>query len=125
MFKVFREPLRKTFKKPHIKPITIVVSQLLSKVFKSLYIKPIITVFQFLFKLFKSFRMKLIITIIQSLIMKIIITSISFCVFKFIITLKVFVENARHIIKNEFINEKKKSRNNSNITLMSESNSQS
>ena len=47
-----------------------------------------------------------------------------FHIFKFMIILKVFVKNARHIIKNEFIDEDERSRNNLNITLMSKSNSQ-
>ena len=40
------------------------------------------------------------------------------------IILKIFADNAYHIIKNEFIDEKKRNRSNSNMTLMSENNSQ-
>ena len=41
------------------------------------------------------------------------------------IILKVFAKNAHYIIKNEFINEEKRSRNNSNIILMFKNNLQS
>ena len=41
------------------------------------------------------------------------------------IILKIFVKNVYYIIKNEFINEEKKSRNNLNITLIFKNNSQS
>ena len=55
--------------------------------------------------------------------MKIIISI--FHIFKFIIILKIFVKNVYYVIKNEFINEEKRNRNNLNIILIFKNNSQS